>query len=104
MTNSTHVDPRGPRFGAAITSILSLIAFYLSFANQSLAYATVVALGVLFTWSLVSPRHPPLWLVVPEIYPAQISCAQRTRRPETAEVCSAGRTSVCATGDCRWNL
>jgi len=62
MTNSTHVDPRGPRFGAAITSILSLIAFYLSLTNQSLAYATVVALGVLFTWSLVSPRsHPYGW-------------------------------------------
>jgi len=62
MTISTHVDPRGPRFGAAITSILSLIAFFLSLTNQSLAYATVVALGVLFTWSLVSPStHPFGW-------------------------------------------
>jgi len=63
MTNSTHVDPRGPRFGAAITSILSLIAFYLSLTSESLGYATVVALGVLFTWSLVSPKtHPYGWL------------------------------------------
>lgn len=62
MTNSKHVDPRGPRFGAAITSILSLIAFFLSLTNQSLAYATIFALGVLFTWSLVSPRsHPYGW-------------------------------------------
>ncbi|MEZ7820492.1 MAG: DUF4395 domain-containing protein [Aquiluna sp.] len=62
MTTSKHVDPRGPRFGAAITSALSLIAFYLSLTNQSLAYAIVVALGVLFTWSLVSPStHPYGW-------------------------------------------
>ena len=62
MTTNNHVDPRGPRFGAAITSVLSLIAFYLSLANQSLAYAIVVALGVLFIWSLVSPStHPYGW-------------------------------------------
>ena len=62
MTTNNHVDPRGPRFGAAITSVLSLIAFYLSLSNQSLAYAIVVALGVLFIWSLVSPStHPYGW-------------------------------------------
>ncbi len=44
MTTNKHVDPRGPRFGAAITSVLSLIAFYLSLTNQSLAYAILVAL------------------------------------------------------------
>jgi hypothetical protein len=62
MTTNKHVDPRGPRFGAAITSVLSLIAFYLSLTNQSLAYAMLVALGVFFTWSLVSPStHPYGW-------------------------------------------
>ena len=62
MTTNNHVDPRGPRFGAAITSVLSLIAFNLSLAYQSLAYGIVVALGVLFTWSLVSPStHPYGW-------------------------------------------
>jgi len=62
MTTNKHVDPRGPRFGAAITSVLSLIAFYLSLTNQSLAYAILVALGVFFTWSLVSPStHPYGW-------------------------------------------
>jgi hypothetical protein len=62
MTTNKHVDPRGPRFGAAITSVLSLIAFYLSLTNQSLAYAILVALGVFFTWSLVSPStHPYAW-------------------------------------------
>jgi hypothetical protein len=62
MTTNKHVDPRGPRFGAAITSVLSLIAFYLSLTNQSLAYAILVALGAFFTWSLVSPStHPYGW-------------------------------------------
>ena len=70
MTTNNHVDPRGPRFGAAITSVLSLIAFYLSLSNQSLAYAIVVALGVLFTWSLVSPStHPYGWSFVKFIRP-----------------------------------
>ena len=63
MTTQKMIDPRGPRFGAAITTGLSLIAFYLSLSNQQLAYSTVVALGVLFFWSVLSPETHPAGLV-----------------------------------------
>ncbi|MGB4706000.1 MAG: DUF4395 domain-containing protein [Aquiluna sp.] len=62
MTTQKMIDPRGPRFGAAITTGLSLIAFYLSLSNQQLAYSTVVALGVLFFWSVLSPETHPAGL------------------------------------------
>ncbi|MDG2497032.1 MAG: DUF4395 domain-containing protein [Aquiluna sp.] len=62
MTTPQMIDPRGPRFGAAITTLLSLIAFYLSLSDSQLAYSTVVAIGVLFLWSVLSPRTHPAGL------------------------------------------
>ena len=63
MTSTGHIDPRGPRFGAAITSVLSLIAFVLSLEEARLAYITVVVLGILFAWSIISPGTHPYSLV-----------------------------------------
>lgn len=63
MTAPKMIDPRGPRFGAAITTGLSLIAFYLSLSGEQLAYSTIVALGVLFFWSILSPETHPYGLV-----------------------------------------
>ena len=70
------IDPRGPRFGAAITSVLLLIGVFLALigvsTNGSIAAASlaeraldpgflVLALAaVLFAWSLVSARTQPI--------------------------------------------
>ncbi|MEY4409707.1 MAG: hypothetical protein RLZ99_180 [Actinomycetota bacterium] len=56
------IDPRGPRFGAAITSALSLSAFGIAVSLEdglSAAYPLIVLLAVLFSWSVISPKTHP---------------------------------------------
>ena len=69
------IDPRGPRFGAAITSLLLLVAVFLGLTGLSttddLATATVaerfldpgfllmLVIALLFLWGVVSPRTAP---------------------------------------------
>ncbi|MBK0422535.1 DUF4395 domain-containing protein [Leucobacter sp. CSA2] len=80
MTNASpsrpegSIDPRGPRFGAGITSALLLVGVYLStigvspgLPGASLAeraldpgFLLQAAVAVLFAWSLVSARTQPL--------------------------------------------
>jgi hypothetical protein len=65
MSEQKHIDPRGPRFGAAITSVISLASFILSTSLWSLlfGYPLMVLLFVLFAWSVFSPsNHPYQWL------------------------------------------
>lgn len=65
MTEIKRIDPRGPRFGAAITSVIALASFVLSTALWSLlfGYPLMVLLFVLFAWSVFSPaNHPYQWL------------------------------------------
>ncbi|QKJ25459.1 DUF4395 domain-containing protein [Aquiluna borgnonia] len=61
MSNNL-IDPRGPRFGAAITSVISLTAFFLAtsvFGGPQIAYWLILLLTVLFSWSVISPpTHP----------------------------------------------
>jgi hypothetical protein len=54
------IDPRAPRFGAAITSAIALIGFadaYTNFSNVSVI-ASIVLL-VLFSWSVFLPASHP---------------------------------------------
>lgn len=60
--NKGQLDPRGPRFGAGITSILMLVIIYLSLEPSTINLATIV-MGfsvVMFTiGSTLGPaRHP----------------------------------------------
>ncbi len=59
------IDPRGPRFGAAITATLLLVVVGISLASPatgpaSVAWWLLVALAVLFAWgsSAGIARHP----------------------------------------------
>lgn len=62
MAKSTQIDPRGPRFGAAITNIASLIAFYLALetATEALALVIVSILAALFAIGTFfgTSKHP----------------------------------------------
>lgn len=65
MSEIKRIDPRGPRFGAAITSVLALASFLMSTSLQSLlfGYPLMVLLFLLFAWSVFSPKnHPYQWL------------------------------------------
>ena len=62
------IDPRGPRFAAGITSLLLLVAVFLSLIGQQTAQATLaervadpaflllLAIALLFLWGVLSPR------------------------------------------------
>lgn len=68
------IDPRGPRFGAAITSVLLLVTVFLSLtgiatgpiqtasvAQRALdpGFIALAVVALLFLWSVLSPRTAP---------------------------------------------
>lgn len=66
------IDPRGPRFGASITSVLLLITILLGLTGPSTgqdarvsapAFLLLLAVTLLFAWGVLSPRTAP-WGVV----------------------------------------
>ena len=61
MTAQTGIDPRGPRFGAAITGILLLVTIALNLSGAVLASTIVFAYIVaVFAWGAIAgiTRHP----------------------------------------------
>lgn len=56
-----RIDPRGPRFGAAITAVLLLLVIFLSLTGASVAALVLLAaLAALFAWGAFAGagRHP----------------------------------------------
>lgn len=74
-----QIDPRGPRFGAAVTSALLLVAIFLALTGPATTlsagsstltqlaldpgFLALVAIAILFAWSLVAPGSQPLQAV-----------------------------------------
>jgi hypothetical protein len=58
----TGIDPRGPRFGAAITSVLLLLTVFLALdpANAAAAYGLLVVVTALFAIGAIlgNSKHP----------------------------------------------
>jgi hypothetical protein len=60
-TASRGIDPRGPRFGAAITGVLLLVDLFLGVAGvRGIALILLAALAVVFGWGAFAgiERHP----------------------------------------------
>ena len=59
---SKQIDPRGPRFGAAITSVALLVTIYLGLDNatENAAFWLLVAIDALFLFGAVfgNSAHP----------------------------------------------
>lgn len=54
------IDPRGPRFSAAITSLLLLVDVFLALIGASTAaFVLLVVIALLFVWGVASPRTAP---------------------------------------------
>lgn len=56
-----RIDPRGPRFGAAITAVLLLVVVFLTLTGASVAAVLLLAvLAALFAWGAFAGagRHP----------------------------------------------
>lgn len=90
MSELKRIDPRGPRFGAAITSVLALASFVMATSLDSLlfGYPLMVLMFVLFAWSVFSPKnHPYQWLfkklVQPRLAPPQV--LEDPRPPQFAQ-------------------
>ncbi len=62
MSQNNQIDPRGPRFGAAITNLLSLIIFFLALDSSTATLAFVLLAYVWFTFlwgaNYGNQRHP----------------------------------------------
>lgn len=67
MSAASGIDPRGPRFGAAITSVLLLVAVWLTIGLASApvnleapGYVLVVVISAVFLWGVVGgvQNHP----------------------------------------------
>ena len=60
MTEIKRIDPRGPRFGAAVTSVFAIIAFGFSFDNWIYAWLVLWVLFALFGLSVFGKNiiHP----------------------------------------------
>lgn len=57
---SAMIDPRAPRFGAAITSVIALIGFADAFTTfGQVTLVSAIALLVLFVWSVFFPTSHP---------------------------------------------
>jgi len=66
LTAPNGIDPRGPRFGAAITSVLLLITVFLGLdsATEAAGFALLAVIDALFLVgaTLGNSRHPYGWL------------------------------------------
>jgi hypothetical protein len=90
------IDPRGPRFGAAITSALSLTAFGIAVSAPEgffNAYPLIVLLAALFSWSVFSPKTHPYGLVFKKLVRPRLAAPREledSRPPQFAQKVGLG--------------
>jgi FtsH-binding integral membrane protein len=90
------IDPRGPRFGAAITSALSLTAFGIAVSAQAgyiSAYPLIVLLALLFSWSVFSPKTHPYGLIFKKLVRPRLAAPSEledSRPPQFAQKVGLG--------------
>ncbi len=90
------IDPRGPRFGAAITSALSLSAFGIAVSATNgfaTAYPLIVLLAVLFSWSVFSPKTHPYGLIFKKLVRPRLAAPSEledSRPPQFAQKVGLG--------------
>jgi hypothetical protein len=78
------IDPRGPRFGAGITSLISLFAFSAAIGalgNPSMAYALAGLLLVLFLWSVLAPKTHPYQLLFSRLIKPRLKAPSELEDP-----------------------
>lgn len=76
------IDPRGPRFGAAITSALLLVDLFLALIDlTSAAFWLLVVIALLFLWSVVSPRTAPWGVLFRRVVRPRLSAPTELEDP-----------------------
>lgn len=93
-SNSTHIDPRGPRFGAGITSVLLLITIALGLTQESLgaslteraaepAFVLLAIITALFAWgAFLGVSTHPYGLLFKAVVRPRLSAPSYLEAPE----------------------
>jgi hypothetical protein len=97
------IDPRGPRFGAAITNILSIVIFFLALdegtLNSDIAYLLLVYAAGLFAVGAFfgTSSHPYAWLYKTLIKP-RLAAPKELEDPRPPQFAQAIGLFVAAVG------
>lgn len=78
---SNHIDPRGPRFGAAITSLLALAAFLVGTSDPNVAYTYIVLLSALFAWNVFAPKSHPYAIIFKNLVRPRLAAPKELEDP-----------------------
>lgn len=78
---SNHIDPRGPRFGASITSVLAIGAFLTGTEEPSVAYFYIVLLSVLFAWNVFAPASHPYAIIFKNLVRPRLAAPKELEDP-----------------------
>ena len=84
MTAQTGIDPRGPRFGAAITGVLLLVVIGLALSGATVA-ATVLfgAIVAVFAWGAVAGiQGHPYGLLFKKLVRPRLAAPTELEEPE----------------------
>ena len=97
------IDPRGPRFGAAITNVLSVVIFFLALdsdrINQSAAYLLLVLAAALFAIGAFfgTSSHPYSWIFKKLVKP-RLSAPKELEDPRPPQFAQSVGLFVAAVG------
>lgn len=81
MSEIKRIDPRGPRFGAAVTAVLSLIAFGTSWESYLEGAPWILALFVLFAWSVFAPASHPYAFIFKKLVRPRLATPKELEDP-----------------------
>jgi len=102
-TKPVGIDPRGPRFGATITNVLSIVIFFFALdsdpINQSAAYLLLVLAAALFAVGAFfgTSSHPYAWLYKKLVRP-RLSAPKELEDPRPPQFAQAVGLFVAAVG------
>jgi uncharacterized membrane protein YjdF len=102
-TTPAGIDPRGPRFGATITNVLSVIIFFLALdegvINQNAAYLLLVFAAALFAIGAFfgTASHPYSWLYKKLVRP-RLGAPKELEDPRPPQFAQAVGLFVAAVG------
>ena len=102
-TADAGIDPRGPRFGAAITNVLSIVIFFLALdegsLNSDIAYLLLVYAAGLFAVGAFfgTSSHPYSWLYKKLVRP-RLSAPKELEDPRPPQFAQAVGLFVAAVG------
>lgn len=76
------IDPRGPRFSAAITSVLLIVDVFLALIDLTdAAFWLLVVIALLFLWGVVSPRTAPWGFIFRKIVRPRLAPPEELEDP-----------------------